>query len=64
MRSQMNYPLFYYFTNVPFYDFVREGLGEKRRGEFYRGARGIKSGDLLGDDRFIEEVLGRLGKDL
>jgi len=43
-------------------DFVEEGMGEGRRREFHSGTRGARCGNLLGDDRFVEELFGRLGK--
>lgn len=43
-------------------DFVCEGIGEEHRSEFHHGVRGIKNGDLLGDDHFIEEVLENCGE--
>jgi len=37
-----------------FRDFIYEGIGEGRREEFYKGT---KEGRILGDDRFVDEVL-------
>jgi hypothetical protein len=37
-----------------FRDFIYEGIGEGRREEFYKGT---KEGCILGDDRFVDEVL-------
>jgi REP element-mobilizing transposase RayT len=39
--------------------FIREGYGEGRREEFYRGT---KEGRVLGDDRFFEEVVSLKGE--
>ena len=45
-----------------FREFVEEGREEGRRREFHQGIRGIKAGELFGDDNFIEDVFECIGK--
>ena len=55
--SQSNPEAILFYTK-----FVEEGKEEERRRDFQHGVRGIKDGELFGDDNFIEDVFERIGK--
>ena len=49
-------------ANLCYKQFVEEGKEEERRKDFHQGVRGIKCGELFGDDNFVEDVFERIGK--
>lgn len=42
--------------------FVEEGKEEGHRKDFHQGIRGIKCGEVFGDDHFVEDVFDHIGK--